>query len=148
MGCRAHALEERSVSARYVAPDVIGYADLDAHGTWSNVPTYGSVWVPRDVGRDWAPYRYGHWAWVDPWGWTWVDDASWGFAPFHYGRWAFVQSRWCWVPGPRHERAIYAPALVAFVGGSNFGVSVASGAVARSGGSRSVRATCIGRRTT
>ena len=22
-----------------------------------------------------------------PWGWTWVDDAPWGFAPFHYGRW-------------------------------------------------------------
>ncbi len=119
--------EERSVSARYVSPDVIGYADLDAHGTWSNVPTYGSVWVPRDVAADWAPYRDGHWAWVDPWGWTWVDAAPWGFAPFHYGRWAFVQSRWCWVPGPRHERPVYAPALVAFVGGSNFGVSVGVG---------------------
>ena len=121
------SLEERSVSARYVSPDVIGYEDLDAHGSWSNVPTYGSVWVPRDVAPDWAPYRYGHWAWVDPWGWTWVDDASWGFAPFHYGRWAFVRSRWCWVPGPRHERPVYAPALVAFIGGSNFGASVAIG---------------------
>ena len=122
------SLQERSVSARYVSPDVIGYADLDANGTWSNVPTYGAVWVPRGVAADWAPYRYGHWAWIDPWGWTWVDDASWGFAPFHYGRWAFVQSRWCWVPGPRHERPVYAPALVAFVGGSNFGASVSLGA--------------------
>ena len=38
----------------------------------------------------WAPYRYGHWTWVSPWGWTWVDDAPWGFAPFHYGRWVVV----------------------------------------------------------
>ena len=134
--------EERSVSARYVSPDVIGYADLDAHGTWSNVPTYGAVWVPRDVAADWAPYRDGHWAWVDPWGWTWVDAAPWGFAPFHYGRWAFVQSRWCWVPGPRHERPVYAPALVAFVGGSNFGVSVGVGG----GGGRRVVPARPGRR--
>ena len=41
----------------------------------------------------WAPYHYGHWAWVDPWGWTWVDDAPWGFAPFHYGRWAYHRPR-------------------------------------------------------
>ena len=121
------SIEERSVSARYVSPDVIGYADLDASGTWTDVPTYGSVWVPSGVAADWAPYRYGHWGWVDPWGWTWVDDAAWGFAPFHYGRWAFVQSRWCWVPGPRAVQAVYAPALVAFVGGSNFGVSVSVG---------------------
>ncbi len=120
-------LEERSLSARYVAPDVIGYADLDRYGAWRDVPTYGKVWVPTGVAPDWAPYRYGHWAWIDPWGWTWIDDAPWGFAPFHYGRWAFAQNRWCWVPGPRHVRPVYAPALVAFVGGSNFGVSVSVG---------------------
>ena len=44
------------------------------------------------------------------WGWTWIDDAPWGYAPFHYGRWAHVRNRWCWVPGPRHVRAVYAPA--------------------------------------
>ena len=51
-----------------------------------------------------------------PWGWTWIDDASWGYAPFHYGRWAHVRNRWCWVPGPRHVRPVYAPALVGWVG--------------------------------
>ena len=35
----------------------------------------------------WVPYRHGHWA-MSPWGWTWIDDAPWGFAPSHYGRWA------------------------------------------------------------
>ena len=47
------------------------------------------VWTPAGVAADWAPYRYGHWVWVAPWGWTWVEDEPWGFAPFHYGRWAF-----------------------------------------------------------
>src|SRR5437870_10131594 len=23
---------------------------------------------------DWVPYRYGHWVWVEPWGWTWMED--------------------------------------------------------------------------
>jgi hypothetical protein len=47
-----------------------------------------------------------------------VEDEPWGFAPFHYGRWAFVESRWCWVPGPVAVRPVYAPALVAFIGGA------------------------------
>src|SRR5207249_1716473 len=75
----------------------------------------------------WAPYHYGHWAWVEPWGWTWIDDAPWGFAPFHYGRWAFFRERWCWVPGPRTVRPVYAPALVAFVGGGDFRLSISGG---------------------
>jgi len=81
----------------------------------------------------WAPYRYGHWAYISPWGWTWVDDASWGFAPFHYGRWVFVAGAWGWVPAPprvvgiAYVRPVYAPALVAWVGGPHFGVGVGGG---------------------
>jgi len=60
-----------SVSARYVSPDVVGHQDLDAHGTWRVDATYGNVWAPSRLSADWAPYRDGHWAWVDPWGWTW-----------------------------------------------------------------------------
>ena len=118
---------DRLPSARYVAPDVIGYEDLDAYGTWRSVANIGNVWMPRAVPAGWAPYRNGHWAWIDPWGWSWVDDAPWGFAPFHYGRWALVDDRWGWVPGPVRQRAVYAPALVAFVGGANFSLSVSSG---------------------
>ena len=109
--------------------DVIGYQDLDAYGSWSNQPTYGNVWFPTRVEAGWAPYRDGHWAWVDPWGWTWVDDAPWGFAVSHYGRWSNFGGRWGWVPGPVRSQAYYAPALVAFVGGSNFQLSVSSGNV-------------------
>lgn len=113
-----------SPSARYVAPGTIGYEDLDANGYWEPTAFYGPVWFPN-VHPGWAPYREGHWAWIEPWGWTWVDDAPWGFAPFHYGRWVNVNSRWGWVPGPAGIRPVYAPALVAWVGGAPGGVGVA-----------------------
>jgi hypothetical protein len=119
--------EEHTQSAQYVSRDVIGYEDLDENGEWRSVPEYGTVWFPRHVAAGWAPYRFGHWAWIAPWGWTWVEDEPWGFAPFHYGRWAEVGGGWCWVPGPVVVRPVYAPALVAFVGGPRFNLSVSIG---------------------
>lgn len=128
-------LENQSVSARYVPRETVGYQQLDSYGNWSQDPAYGAVWIPRAVPANWAPYRMGHWAWVSPWGWTWVDDAPWGFAPFHYGRWAQIGPRWAWVPGRLAPRPVYAPALVAFVGGSSGGVSwnISVGGAARPG---------------
>ena len=119
------------VAARYVPRDMIGYEDLDAYGVWRNVPLYGAVWTPTAVPAGWAPYREGHWGWVEPWGWTWIDDEPWGFAPFHYGRWAFVAGAWSWVPGRLDPavRPVYAPALVAFVGEPRFGVALGVGGV-------------------
>jgi len=114
--------EARAISARYVSADVIGYEDLDEYGTWRPVPSYGTLWFPTRVAAGWAPYRYGHWVWIEPWGWTWVDDASWGFAPFHYGRWVFISGSWAWAPGPVSVRPCYAPALVAWVGSSGAGI--------------------------
>jgi hypothetical protein len=104
-----------SRTAEYVSPEVTGYDELEEHGTWTSEPDYGYVWTPR-VSVGWSPYRYGRWVWISPWGWSWIDDAPWGYAPFHYGRWAHIRHRWCWVPGPRHHRAIYAPALVGWAG--------------------------------
>lgn len=118
---------DHSQSARYVSPDVPGYEDLDEYGTWSETPDYGPVWAPRHVSVGWAPYRYGHWIWVSPWGWTWVEDEPWGYAPFHYGRWVYWGSAWAWAPGPVYVRPYYAPALVAWFGGPSFGVSVGFG---------------------
>ena len=62
-----------SVAANYVPPGTVGYQDLDSYGTWSSEPEYGNVWQPSMsyVSNDWAPYRYGRWIWVTPWGWTW-----------------------------------------------------------------------------
>jgi hypothetical protein len=118
-----------SNSARYVSQDVVGYQDLDDNGTWRVNVTFGNVWVPNRVPVGWAPYRYGHWAWIDPWGWTWVDDAPWGFAVSHYGRWTNFDGTWGWVPGPARSRAYYAPALVVFLGGNNASLRISSGNV-------------------
>ncbi len=118
---------DQSQSARYVSPDVVGYEDLDANGQWVSNQTYGNVWMPTSVQSGWAPYRDGHWVWITPWGWTWVDDAPWGYAPSHYGRWVSVNNRWGWVPGPQNVQPVYAPALVAFIGGAGFGVSISAG---------------------
>jgi hypothetical protein len=134
--------EDDRPAARYVSRELPGYEDLDDYGDWRPYPGYGMVWVPR-VAAGWAPYHYGHWRWVEPWGWTWVDDAPWGFAPFHYGRWAMVGGGWGWIPGPGVAvvaarpgvavvagpvfRPVYAPALVAFVGGNGWSASLAIG---------------------
>ncbi len=104
------------LARRYVSPRMSGYQDLDAWGEWQSVPEYGAVWYPLGVGIDWAPYRYGRWAWINPWGWTWIDAAPWGFAPFHYGRWVLLGGRWGWVPGQHVARPVYAPALVGWAG--------------------------------
>ncbi len=106
-----------SPSARYLSHDVVGFDDLDGNGDWRDDPAYGHVWFPNRVEAGWAPYHVGHWAWINPWGWTWVDDNSWGYAPFHYGRWVSVGGRWGWVAGPVEVRPVYAPALVVFIGG-------------------------------
>jgi hypothetical protein len=104
-------------SAQYVGSAVYGAEELDRHGTWRTVETYGSVWVPTAVAPGWVPYSTGRWIWDPRFGWTWLDDAPWGWAPYHHGRWVFVNSYWAWAPGPIVVRPAYAPALVVFLGG-------------------------------
>ena len=118
---------DTSLSAQYVAPGTVGYEDLDDNGVWTEEPPYGRVWRPAHVAPGWAPYQDGHWVWISPWGWTWVDDAPWGYAPFHYGRWVYASGYWGWAPGPVYVRPFYAPALVAWFGGPGWGVSFGFG---------------------
>jgi len=119
---------DQAASRQYVPEDMAGTEDLDDNGQWQDTPDNGYVWVPTGVAAGWAPYSFGHWAFISPWGWTWVDDAPWGFAPFHYGRWTRLRNSWAWVPGPRQSRAMYSPAMVAWVGGgAGAGVSAGAG---------------------
>jgi len=120
---------EESGSSQYVSRYVPGCEDLDSYGHWRVVAEYGPVWYPTAVPVGWVPYRFGHWVWIEPWGWTWVENEPWGFVPFHYGRWAHIGPAWAWVPGPVVVRPVYAPALVAFVGGAGFSVGVGIGGV-------------------
>jgi uncharacterized membrane protein YgcG len=113
--------EDNSPSAKYVSRDTVGYSDLDDYGTWSEQPDVGPVWTPNSVEPGWAPYSYGYWNWVGPWGWTWVGYEPWGFAPFHYGRWGWFGGGWGWCPGPFYGRPFYGPGFVGFLGGFGFG---------------------------
>ncbi len=121
---RDDARDDRRASNNHVSPEMTGSEDLDRHGRWDRHPEHGVIWYPSSVTVGWAPYRYGRWAYVRPWGWTWVDDAPWGFAPFHYGRWVSWGGRWGWCPGEYVARPVYAPALVAWVGRPGVSVSV------------------------
>ncbi|MCA3218713.1 MAG: hypothetical protein ING59_09185 [Burkholderiales bacterium] len=114
-------------STRYVSPETTGIEVLDDHGSWRTVSQYGTVWFPAAVPVGWAPYRFGRWAFVAPWGWTWIDDAPWGFAPSHYGRWVVVGGVWGWMPGVYVARPIYAPALVGWYATPGVSVSVSVG---------------------
>jgi len=114
--------DDRSASSRYVSPEMTGI--------WEQNTEYGALWTPRTVAPGWAPYAAGHWAFVRPWGWTWVDDAPWGFAPFHYGRWVWYRNAWGWAPGTYVAQPVYAPALVGWVGGPQVSVSISIGSPA------------------
>jgi hypothetical protein len=109
--------QEVAQQVRYMT----GGEDLAQYGSWSQTQEYGQLWYPNNVPSDWAPYRDGHWAYIAPWGWNWVDSQPWGFAPFHYGRWINEGGRWGWMaaaPGVVYGGGypVYAPALVGFVG--------------------------------
>jgi hypothetical protein len=96
-----------------------GSEDLDAYGSWRDVPDYGPVWVPAE-GPAWAPYRDGRWVWEPYYGWTWVSYEPWGWAPYHYGRWMLLDDDWVWWPGPvavvPAYYPVWAPAYVSFFG--------------------------------
>jgi hypothetical protein len=112
-----------SPSYSNVPQDMYGAEDLDNHGQWVDVPSYGQVWSPS-VDPDWAPYQNGRWVWEDYYGWTWVSYDPWGWAPFHYGRWLYAAPYgWCWYPGG-FGRHYWSPAMVAFFG---FGPGVGVG---------------------
>jgi hypothetical protein len=112
-----------------IPPGVTGYQSLAADGDWETVGDDGIAWFPKALPAGWAPFRYGHWRWMQAWGWTWVDDMEWGFAPSHYGRWArFAASdggteRWGWVAGKSSVPAAFTPAAVAFLGTAGVGLS-------------------------
>ncbi len=83
------------------------HSTLEPYGTWTEDPTYGTVWVPSSsvVGQDFTPYvSAGHWTYDDDY--AWVSDYDWGWAPFHYGRWAYVAGPgWEWIPGRAYAGA-------------------------------------------
>ena len=132
---------ERPPPPQGVAPPPVvaampGGDDLAQYGSWSDSPRYGQVWYPQ-VAQDWVPYRDGRWAYVAPWGWTWVDNAALGLraVPLRtLGRdrrtlGLVSRAARCGPSAP-----VYAPALVTFLGvgavvGIGIGAALAAGRV-------------------
>ena len=114
------ALPASAPALRYVTDDTTGYEELDRYGAWQDDAEYGPLWLPSAVPAGWVPYSDGRWTWIAPWGWTWVDNAPWGYAPSHYGRWVLLGHRWGWAPGRERARVPWAPALVGWVGGNHW----------------------------
>jgi len=107
-------------TSRQYLPDTVnvGISDLDRHGRWVNVESYGTAWVPFSVGVSWSPYSAGRWCYRPFYGWTWVSYEPWGWLPYHYGRWyRSVSFGWCWLPGPAFSFNFWSPGLVAFYNG-------------------------------
>jgi hypothetical protein len=75
--------------------------DLDANGSWYNVPDQGAIWSPYDASSpDWDPYGNGYWLSTPLFGSTWVSSYGWGYLPFQRGAWNYYNSfGWGWAPG-------------------------------------------------
>ena len=75
--------------------------DLDANGSWYNVPDEGAIWSPYDASSaDWDPYGNGYWLTTPLFGSTWVSSNGWGYLPYHCGTWNYYNSfGWGWAPG-------------------------------------------------
>jgi hypothetical protein len=118
---RDHAITSAE-SWRHTNPYYTGSQDLDAYGSWQDVPDYGSVWFPA-ADPNWAPYRDGRWVYEPFYGWTWVSYEPWGWAPYHYGRWFVYGGNWGWWPGPVYAGyyPMWAPAYVSFFGFGGYG---------------------------
>ena len=78
-----------------------GWSDLDANGSWYDVPGQGQVWQPTvamNAGFD--PYGYGSWVWAPGSGYVWASGYNWGWTPFRCGNWSFWNGfGWGWAPG-------------------------------------------------
>ena len=112
IGCQSSTPRATSYQMNYQTPDQfqpqalpdvdadLFYKELKPYGNWINHKTYGRVWYPSGVPKNWRPYSNGHWARTQEYGWLWVANEPWGWAPFHYGRWARDDGYgWIWVPG-------------------------------------------------
>jgi hypothetical protein len=97
----AEAADTTGVRNDYAGAQGYGWSDLDANGTWYNVPAQGPVWQPYvadDSGFD--PYGYGAWVDYPVTGYVWASGYAWGWTPYRCGNWSYYNSfGWGWAPG-------------------------------------------------
>jgi hypothetical protein len=75
--------------------------DLDANGSWYNVPGQGNVWSPNEAeDASWDPYGDGDWMYSPGYGYIWASGYSWGYLPYQCGLWNWYEGfGWGWAPG-------------------------------------------------
>jgi hypothetical protein len=105
---RDQALNTEAAAQTAAPGDMIGgqasnpaWSDLDANGSWYNVPDQGYVWSPYDAANaGFDPYGNGAWGWTPGFGYTWVSAYPWGYLPYQCGAWNFYSGfGWGWAPG-------------------------------------------------
>ena len=95
------ASDQTAVRDKYAGEAGYGWSDLDANGSWYDVPGEGEVWQPN-VAMDPAfdPYGYGSWVWYPGMGYVWASGYNWGWTPFRCGTWSYWNGfGWGWLPG-------------------------------------------------
>jgi hypothetical protein len=95
--------EKTPASSGVNMADNVGMSDLDANGSWYNVPGQGYIWSPYDAqaqGASWDPYGYGSWVLYPRYGYVWASGYGWGYAPYECGLWNYYDTiGWGWLPG-------------------------------------------------
>jgi len=77
------------------------WSDLDANGSWYDLPGQGQVWSPTEAAyAGWDPYGSGSWDWTPQFGYSWISAEPWGYLPYRCGLWNYYDSfGWGWMPG-------------------------------------------------
>ena len=94
---------DRRTAARdnYAGGQGYGWSDLDASGSWYDVPGTGQVWQPSNADEGFDPYGYGAWVWGNG-SYVWASGYQWGWTPFRCGHWEYFPSfGWGWQPDAR-----------------------------------------------
>ena len=97
----AEAVDRTDVRNAYAGAQGYGWSDLDAAGTWYDVPGQGEVWQPAiaEATAGWDPYGFGSWVWYPTTGYVWSSGYAWGWTPYRCGDWGFYGGfGWGWSP--------------------------------------------------
>jgi hypothetical protein len=113
-------------AAQTGAPENLGqtqnpaWNDLDASGSWYDVPGQGYVWSPYEAANaGFDPYGNGEWMYTPSYGYVWASGYSWGYMPYQCGAWNFYNGfGWGWAPGMGGCRPWWG---LGFYGGPNIG---------------------------
>jgi len=98
----AESAGSTAVRNDYAGAQGYGWSDLDANGTWYDVPGQEPVWQPQAAmdDADFDPYGNGAWVWYPGTGYLWASGYAWGWTPYRCGTWGFYNGfGWGWAPG-------------------------------------------------